>query len=85
MSAESAGLGARLQGLWGRWWPRRWMSAAQLLRHHAIPDDLWRHTLAAYPFLAWRSPERLHRLRALSTLFLARKQFTPMPGVAFDE
>jgi len=85
MSAESAGLVARLQDLWGRWWPRRWMSEAQLLRHHGIPDSLWRHTLAAYPFLAWRPPERLHRLRNLSTLFLARKQFTPMPGVAFDD
>lgn len=56
-----------------------------VLRHRAIPDDLWARTLASHPFLAWRTPERLARLRELSTLFLAHKQFTPMPGVQLND
>jgi hypothetical protein len=61
--------------------PLRWRSEASILEHRAIPDSLWAKTLAQYPFLAWRSLEKRERLRALSTLFLARKQFVPAGGV----
>lgn len=65
--------------------PAAWLPEQALLRYRAIPDTLWADTLAAYPFLTWRTPERQARLRALATLFLARKQFTPMPGVTLTD
>ena len=65
--------------------PRSLQSDELVLRHRAIPDGLWDRTLRDYPFLTWRAPDRLQRLRELSTLFLARKQFTPMAGVLFDD
>ena len=40
-----------------------------------ISDELWQRTLACYPFLrALPEPDRI-RLRALSSAFLARKEF----------
>ncbi len=64
----------------------RWLKAlrerrdARTLARRAIPDDLWRLTLARFPFLARRSERDLARLRELATLFLARKEFGgPMP------
>lgn len=65
--------------------PLSWRSEASILKHRAIPDSLWALTLAQYPFLAWRSPEKLERLRALSTLFLARKQFVPADGMQITD
>lgn len=65
--------------------PLSWRSEASILEHRAIPDALWAQTLAQYPFLAWRSPEQLERLRALSTLFLARKQFVPAGGLQISD
>lgn len=65
--------------------PAALLPDAMVLRHRAIPDALWARTLAGYPFLAWRTPARQARLREFSTLFLAHKEFTPMPGVAFDD
>lgn len=61
--------------------PLSWQSEASILEHRSIPDPLWTQTLAQYPFLMWRNTEQQSRLRALSTLFLARKQFVPAGGL----
>ena len=65
--------------------PLSWRSESSILRDRAIPDELWAHTLAQYPFLRWRSAEQQERLRALSTLFLARKQFVPAGGLQVSD
>ncbi len=65
--------------------PLRWQRPATILRHRAIPDELWRITLERYPFLQWRSPAQQARLRALSTLFLAHKQFVPAGGFQLSD
>ena len=64
----------------------RWLKAlrerrdARTIERRAIPDELWRLTLARFPFLARRGEAELARLRELATLFLARKEFGgPMP------
>lgn len=67
------------QAAWQRWRDRR---AAQ---RHAIPDPLWQLTLARYPFLSWRAPEHVQRLRLLTTLFLARKEFTGAHGLTVTD
>ncbi|MFT3955395.1 MAG: zinc-dependent peptidase [Piscinibacter sp.] len=67
----------------GTWW-RQWRSARTLERR-AIPDPLWQLTLARYPFIAGRSEEDRQRLRELSTLFLADKEFAGMQGLAVDD
>ncbi|MEO8122808.1 MAG: M90 family metallopeptidase [Burkholderiales bacterium] len=60
----------------------RWMQAlrerrdARILVQRAIPDDLWRLTLARFPFLRQRSDADLRTLRDMATLFLARKEFS---------
>ena len=51
-----------------------------MLRQRAIPDDLWRLTLARYPFVNWRTTDELLALRRLATLFLARKEFSGAAG-----
>lgn len=68
-----------------RWVPASWLPTPWLLRHRAIPDELWNATLLQYPFLAWRSDDKLGKLRALSTEFLARKQFTVLDGLALTD
>lgn len=55
------------------WW-KRW-SRARTLERRAIPDELWRFTLARFPFLAERSDTDIAKLRELTTLFLAAKEF----------
>ena len=61
----------------GAW--RRWREARTLARR-AIPDPLWTTTLAAYPFLGWRSAEDRRRLRELATLFIADKEWAGAHG-----
>lgn len=57
-----------------------------MLANRPIPDTLWFTTLARYPFIARRSPDDLHDLRRLTTLFLARKEFAGAGGLhATDE
>jgi MtfA peptidase len=51
----------------------------------AIPEPLWRRTLARYPFLAGRSEADLARLRALSAEFLARKEFHGGGGLVITD
>lgn len=74
-----------VSALLSRWWPVSWMPDAWVLRHRPIPEALWQATLRSYPFLGWRSPARLHTLRQLTTLFLARKQFTPLDGLTLTD
>ena len=54
---------------------------ARTLERRAIPDALWQLTLARFPFLAQRSDADLARLRELTTLFLADKEFAGMQGL----
>lgn len=67
----------------GAWW-RQWRTERTLERR-AIPDPLWQLTLARYPFIASRSADDLQRLRELSTLFLADKEFAGMQGLEVDD
>ena len=64
----------RLLSAWARSREQR------LLQRHAIPEDLWRLTLARYPFVAARSDEDLQQLRRLCSLFLAEKEFHGAAG-----
>ena len=70
----------------GPWWAalRRWRDR-RTLAQRAIPDALWSLTLARFPFLARRSAPELSRLRELSTLFLARKEFSGAHGLAVTD
>jgi Mlc titration factor MtfA (ptsG expression regulator) len=65
-------------------WLKRWRTARTLERR-AIPDPLWGSTLARFPFLAARPDEDLAELRAMSTLFLAEKEFTGAHGLRVDD
>jgi Mlc titration factor MtfA (ptsG expression regulator) len=65
------------------WW-RRWRRARTLERR-AIPESLWQLTLARYPFLAARSATDLAALREMSTLFLARKEFSGARGLVVSD
>jgi len=71
-----------LGGLQRRW--RGWREA-RVLERRAIPDDLWQLTLLRFPFLAERSEDDRQRLRELSTLFLADKEFAGMQGLEVDD
>ena len=51
----------------------------------AIPDDLWRLTLARLPFLERARPTTCSALRELSTLFLADKEFIGARGLQVDD
>ncbi|MEP6875600.1 MAG: M90 family metallopeptidase [Burkholderiales bacterium] len=65
-------------------WLKRWRTARTLERR-AIPDPLWRLTLARFPFLGWRGEDDIARLREMSTLFLAGKEFTGAHGLEVDD
>ena len=65
------------------WW-RRWRES-RTLRNRAIPDDLWQLTVAQYSFLVQRSADDMQRLRQLSTLFLADKEFAGMQGLKVSD
>lgn len=67
----------------GAWW-RQWR-AARTLERRAIPDPLWQLTLARYPFIGERTADDRQRLRELSTLFLADKEFAGMQGLVVDD
>jgi Mlc titration factor MtfA (ptsG expression regulator) len=66
---------------------RRWQAhrEARVLSRRAIPDVLWRLTLARLPFLAARSADDLAELRRLASLFLDQKEFTGAGGLAIDD
>ncbi|HTJ93453.1 MAG TPA: M90 family metallopeptidase [Pararobbsia sp.] len=57
----------------------RWLDSRKrerALRRHAIPDDLWSRTLASLPFLDGLGETDRARLRDMTSLFLAQKQFS---------
>ncbi|MGN6666688.1 MAG: M90 family metallopeptidase, partial [Trinickia sp.] len=57
----------------------RWLDTRRrerALRGHAIDDALWQATLAGLPFLSYLDTADLARLRDLTSLFIARKQFS---------
>ena len=67
-----------------RAWLKRWRDT-RILSRRAIPDALWALTLARFPFLSWRSPADIARLREMTTLFLADKEFTGAGGLVVDD
>ncbi len=72
-----------LSGLLQRWRQRR---EQRQLEQFAIPEPLWRQTLAHYPFLTRRSDADQRELRRLCSLFLAAKEFHGAGGfVVTDE
>jgi Mlc titration factor MtfA (ptsG expression regulator) len=60
---------------WRRWRDQR------TLAQRPIPDALWQQTLLRFPFLDHLPDTDAARLRELSTLFLARKEFTGAHGL----
>lgn len=70
---------------------RAWLQRRQrrreekALQRRAIPDDLWRLTLARYPFLAQRSDDDVAELRRLTSLFLDQKEFHGAAGFAITD
>jgi Mlc titration factor MtfA (ptsG expression regulator) len=74
-----------LPALLSRWWPVTWMPDAWILAHRPIPELLWQRTLVTYPFLGWRTADRQQQLRQLATLFVARKQFTPLDSLELTD
>ena len=65
-------------------WLKRWRTGRTLQRR-AIPDTLWQLTLARFPFLQLANADDAARLRELSTLFLASKEFTGVKGLEIDD
>ena len=65
-------------------WFKRWRTERTLQRR-AIPDSLWELTLARFPFLTLADIDDAARLRELSTLFLANKEFTGVDGLEVDD
>lgn len=63
---------------------RRWHER-RTLASRAIPDALWSATLARFPFLAQHTEAARLRLRELSTLFLARKEFSGAQGLVVTD
>ncbi|WP_428423084.1 zinc-dependent peptidase [Methylibium sp.] len=66
-----------------RWWRRQ--REARTLRTRAIPAGLWQLTLQRYPFLAALDGAGGERLHSMATLFLARKEFTTVGGLALSD
>lgn len=66
---------------------RRWLARrqARITLRRAIPDALWRLTLARLPFLAERSAEDIAELRRLASLFLDEKEFSGAGGLQVDD
>ena len=60
-------------------WHRR--AQARALARRPIPDDLWKRTLARYPFLRRRDVADAEQLRRMTSLFLDRKEFSPAGGL----
>ncbi len=65
------------------WLKRR--RTARTLERRAIPDALWLLTLARFPFLTGTDRDEAARLREMTTLFLADKEFTGAGGIVVDD
>ena len=63
---------------------RKWRDR-RVLQHHPVDAHLWTETLAVIPILDPLSEEERSRLKDLATLFLRRKTFLPVQGMALDE
>jgi len=66
-----------------RWW--QGLRERRAIERRAIPDELWRSTLAHYPFLGGRSAADIDELRRLSSLFLDRKEFSGAHGLVVSD
>jgi len=66
---------------------QRWQAwrETRALARRAIPDDLWRLTLARLPFLRRLGPDDEAALRRLCSLFLDQKQFHGVGGLAVTD
>jgi MtfA peptidase len=84
LGATETGRSVAAIALTMRRWLKRWRESRTLERR-AIPDSLWRLTLSRFPFLSWRSPADIVRLREMCTLFLAEKEFTGAHGMPIDD
>ncbi|MDP2418889.1 MAG: zinc-dependent peptidase, partial [Hydrogenophaga sp.] len=62
-----------------RWLPRK------LRMPPAVPEPLWRDTLAHHPFLAALSPGEQQQLRQLSAHFLLEKEFHGANGLEITD
>ncbi|MCX7960256.1 MAG: zinc-dependent peptidase [Burkholderiales bacterium] len=65
-------------------WLRNWRRRRVLARER-IDEALWRRAKKRLPFLAGLSPEEERRLREMTVIFLAEKEFTPVRGVALSD
>ena len=66
----------------------RWFSdwrRARILKERALDTDVWRRTVAHYPFIAALSDSELARLRELTTLFLHAKAVQGAGGMVVNE
>jgi Mlc titration factor MtfA (ptsG expression regulator) len=69
-----------------QWWKDRQQAHRdQLIQRHWIPDLLWQQMLDRYPFLSYRPAAQMQRLRELSALFLATKEFTTTEDMALTD
>jgi Mlc titration factor MtfA (ptsG expression regulator) len=84
MGPDVATRGRPTRSLIVRDWFRR-RRESRILERRPIPDDLWRLTLARFPFLTWRSASDLADLRNMTTLFLAEKEFSGGHGLEVDD
>ena len=58
---------------------------AAAVARRAVPEDLWKRTLARHPFLQRRAPADAAELRRLTSLFLDRKQFSAAGGLRLSD
>ena len=58
---------------------------AAAVARRAIPDDLWKRTLARHPFLQRRDAADAAELRRLTSLFLDRKEFSAAGGLRLSD
>jgi MtfA peptidase len=65
---------------WLKNWRRR-----RLLARHRVDDALWRSITQSLPFLRGLSGEEMQRLRDLSLLLLAEKEFSGARGLELDD
>lgn len=68
------------------WWQKMWTRLRTVVRPvPEIPSPLWLQVLQKYPFLQALSLEEKAKLRALSALFLAAKQFSGANGLVVTD
>jgi MtfA peptidase len=65
---------------WLRAWRRR-----RVLAKHRIDDALWSRAVAPLPFLSGLAPQETRRLRELTLLFLADKEFSGARGLVLTD